>query len=217
MKNGAVVMWVLVLISFLSLLGSCNGQPNVSTTTVKSVPVETQTPIPTTKTIVTTSTVVPTSTTPTTSISSTLSIAPSPSINPTPSPTSSMTTIPPKTLVSLVEWQSVEENKGIISGPILKFAVSSDGNIYSLEVSTFPVEGEWFWTFSAEPLTIQDNKFTFTKSSRSETDNGLKFVLEGTFISDTEWKGTMTFPKGFFWVDFAVPQALTITWTAHPK
>ena len=113
-----------------------------------------------------------------------------------------------------VAWQSQEVNKSLFSNPILNFTVNG-GKITSLTISAFPTKEEWFLWTNNDPIVIQGSKFTYKLAS--ENGNGKNLLLEGTFSSATSCNGTMTFPKGFFWVGFTMPNDLTIPWTAHPK
>lgn len=143
--------------------------------------------------------------------------SPIPSITPTPlsTPTPAVTSIP--TTLYDGSWVSNEQNGDrFVPGPILKFTVT-DGKIVSLTVSAFPATDEWFF-YSIDkdkPLEINNNTFTCSVSSLPESSGQGEFILEGTFSSDNQAIGTMKFPKGFFWVDFALDHEVNYTWTAH--
>ncbi len=159
-------------------------------------------------------------TTPTPTPIATLTLTPTPTSTPTPTPTPTpSTTETPTTSPSLIDgdWISNETNTGIAAGPILQFKVGRNGVIISLTVSVFPIPSEWFLWFIDKPLDIQENRFICSTSSLPASSGQGEFVLEGKFTAPNRCEGTMKFPKGFFWVDFALDHDVTFTWTAHPK
>jgi hypothetical protein len=112
------------------------------------------------------------------------------------------------------QWTSNEKNSGLTSGPFLKFSVTN-GRITSLSVTVFPLPSEYFLWFIEKPLDIQNNAFKCSTGSMPAANSQTEFTLEGKFGSDGTCSGTMKFPKGFYWVDFAVPNDVIIPWTAH--
>jgi len=136
----------------------------------------------------------------------------------TTSPATTPPTTPPPTTPGIIEgdWISNETNTDPVFGPILEFTVSN-GQIVSLNVSVFPIPSEWFWWFIDEPLDIQENRFICSTSSLPASSGQGEFVLEGEFTAPNQCEGTMKFPEGFYWVDFALDHDVTFTWTAQPK
>jgi hypothetical protein len=163
----------------------------------------------------------PTSTSPTNSVTiiPALTSSPTTTLTPTaPTPTHTPTETPTPQSSGLIDgdWISNEKNSGLVSGPILKFTVKN-GQIVSLTVSAFPVPSEYFMWFIDKPLDIMENKFTCATSSLPASSGQGKFVLEGNFIAKDRSEGTMKFPKGFFWVDFALDHDVAFKWAAQPK
>ncbi|HEX9976539.1 MAG TPA: hypothetical protein VGA82_04735 [Dehalococcoidales bacterium] len=138
---------------------------------------------------------------------------------PTPTPTPTETPTPRSSGIIDGDWISNEKNSDpAVSGAILRFTVRN-GRIISLTVSVFPVPSEWFFWFidKDKPLDIKENRFICSTSSLPASSGQGEFVLEGKFTAENRCEGIMKFPKGFFWVDFALDHDVTFTWTAQPK
>lgn len=112
------------------------------------------------------------------------------------------------------QWTSNEKNSGLATGPFLKFQVNN-GQITSLTITVFPLPSEYFLWFPEKPLDIKNGKFSCTVPSMPANKGKADFTLEGKFNSDGTCSGTMKFPAGFYWVDFAMPNDVVINWTAH--
>jgi hypothetical protein len=229
MKTRLTIACLLVFCVLLSAANSCSGGASTpaNSTTIESK-TSTSTSVPSTATSVVTSTS-STTLSPTTSIYSTTTqvfvtststttkiptTTTSTTSTTTKTPTSTPSTTTSTTTIVSVKWESDQANTGLMTSKYLKFTVQGN-KIVSLTISVFPEPEEWVLWINDDPILIKDNKFTFTLPSGD--NNGKDMVLEGTFVSATECRGTMTFPRGFFWVDFAMKNDLTITWTAHPK
>lgn len=135
----------------------------------------------------------------------------------TPTSTSTLTELPTRTPTVTVsclpgagKWQSHEQSSGIFPARLLTFQVIAC-KAGDFEVWAFPLPGELYLMMPDGYVPIRENKFAYEKAEGEGS-----VIVAGEFTSPTTCQGTITFTKGFFFVDFTLNREVVIPWTASP-
>jgi hypothetical protein len=108
------------------------------------------------------------------------------------------------------EWQSLELASIGFPATLLTFRITSCVVDY-IEVWSFPKRGELYVMMEAVSVPIIGNTFSYSNAEGSGS-----VIIDSDCTSPTLCQGTITFTKGFFFVDFSLNQEVIIPWTVSP-
>jgi len=112
------------------------------------------------------------------------------------------------------KWQTKLTN----SDSLLITFETKKGIIVNVEISATTTDGSAMGNEQKTHVQIIENKFVFTEGEgKDSTDNRdyIKFILNGTFDSETACHGTLKFPEGYFGGDESISPEYNIFWDAE--